>query len=150
MKIQLQEHSVRLRIDEDELALLLAGTAVAACTRFAEAFVFAGSVALADADGVSISGSSDAYRITVPAAEVRALAARLPRAMACRSRFRAAVNCGSTWTCATAYAVVTPDGAAAADGHTPRAARPGEADERQPATARQLHGQRSRCGNRRQ
>jgi hypothetical protein len=78
MKIQLQEHSVRLRIDEDELALLLAGTAVAASTPFAQAFVFAGSVTLADAGGVSISGSSDAYRIAVPAAEVRALAARLP------------------------------------------------------------------------
>lgn len=78
MKLQLQDNSLRLRVDEDELAVLLSGEAIAVRTAFGDAFALAGSVTVCDTTQASIEGSSHAYRMRIPGADVRALALRLP------------------------------------------------------------------------
>ncbi|SFS14195.1 hypothetical protein SAMN05216570_3035 [Dyella sp. OK004] len=76
MKIQLQEQSLRLRIDEAELAQLLAGTAVGNQTRWPDGRVEHQQLALGDRDGWQRDG--DGWRVTMNDTEVRAFAARLP------------------------------------------------------------------------
>jgi hypothetical protein len=78
MKLQLHDHRLRVRVDEDELTVLLAGKAVTARTAFGAAFALGGSVLLDEADEASITGRCDDYLLTLPATPVRGLAGRLP------------------------------------------------------------------------
>jgi len=78
MKLQIEGQRLRVRIDEDELARLLGGEPLVSRSRFAGAFALACTVRLEDAGPAVFSGSPDAWRIVLPAAEVRAYAGRLP------------------------------------------------------------------------
>lgn len=76
MKIQLQDQSLRLRIDEAELAQLLAGTPVGNQTHWPDGQVEHQQLVLGDSDGWQRNG--DGWRVSLNDSEVRAFAARLP------------------------------------------------------------------------
>jgi hypothetical protein len=76
MRIQLQEQSLRLRVDEDEFKALLEGTIVDAVTVIGRVFRLA--FRLAPGDVAAIDGTPSACTITLPRQEIAALAARLP------------------------------------------------------------------------
>lgn len=78
MKLQIEGQSLRFRIDEAELARLLAGDSVSARTSLASGAVFGQSVALADISGVLLSFESDLWKLVLPQAEVAAYSRRLP------------------------------------------------------------------------
>jgi hypothetical protein len=78
MKLQIEGQRLRVRIDEEELAQLLAGSAIETATQFAAAFAIRYSLELIPADNANLSGSPAAWRIAIPAAQVRQHAARLP------------------------------------------------------------------------
>lgn len=76
MRVQQQGQALRLRIDEAELARLLAGEAVENITRWPDGRVEAQRVALADA--AQWQRADDGWCVELPQDDVRALAARLP------------------------------------------------------------------------
>lgn len=76
MRIQFQEQSLRLRVDEDEFKALLEGNVIGAATAVGR--VFRLSFKLAPGDVAAIEGAADACTITLPRQEIAALAARLP------------------------------------------------------------------------
>lgn len=76
MKVQQQGQALRLRIDEAELARLLAGEVVENATRWPDGRVQAQRVVLAAA--TAWQRGDDGWCVQLPAAEVRALASRLP------------------------------------------------------------------------
>lgn len=76
MKVQQQEQALRLRIDEAELAQLLAGSTVGNRTQWPDGRVEHQRLALAGSHGWR--RDDDGWRMTLADAEVRALAARLP------------------------------------------------------------------------
>lgn len=78
MKLQLDGQHVRVRIDEDELGRLLAGQAVVAATRFADAFAVRCTVDLVEDDQARLIGTAEHWQIGIPAHAVREHAARLP------------------------------------------------------------------------
>ena len=77
-KLQFEDQSVRVRIDEDELARLLAGQLIASATRFNESFALCVTLVVAQLDAPFVQGTADEWQIGLPLADVRALAARLP------------------------------------------------------------------------
>jgi hypothetical protein len=76
MRVQQQEQSLRLRIDEAELAGLLAGGTVENATRWPDGRVERQRLALAAQPGWQRDG--DGWRLALADAAVRELAARLP------------------------------------------------------------------------
>ena len=78
MKLQLEGQNLRVRIGEDELARLLAGEAIDACTQFAQAFAMSCTLRLAAGEAARFSGQPDAWQIDIPDAAVREHALRLP------------------------------------------------------------------------
>ena len=78
MKLQIEGQHLRVRIDEQELAQLLAGRAVEAGTQFADAFSIRYSLELTPADAATLSGVPTAWRIAIPEAQARQHAALLP------------------------------------------------------------------------
>lgn len=78
MKLQFEGQKLRLRIDEDELATLLAGASVHAHTRVADAFDMACTVRLSEAGDASVEGAAGNWFVHLPQALVRELATRLP------------------------------------------------------------------------
>lgn len=76
MRVQQQGQALRLRIDEAELSRLLEGGTVENITRWPDGRVEAQRVALADA--ALWQRTDDGWRVELPHADVRALAARLP------------------------------------------------------------------------
>ncbi len=76
MKVQLQEQSLRLRIDEAELSRLLDGASVDNQTRWPDGTTERHQLALGSPPGWRRDG--DGWRITLDDAEVRAFAQRLP------------------------------------------------------------------------
>lgn len=78
MKLQIEKQHLRVRIDEDELARLLAGAPVTACTQFANAFALQCELALGGSDLAAVSGQPEAWQIVLPGDAVRELASRLP------------------------------------------------------------------------
>lgn len=78
MKLQIEGQHLRVRIDEEELARLLAGHPVETVTQFADVFAIRYSLELISADTANLSGSPAAWRIAVPSAQVREHAAKLP------------------------------------------------------------------------
>ena len=80
MKIQIQQQSLRLRVDERELSRLLSGAVVMNQTRLGVAGTWCLSLSLS-ADGgdqIALSGTVAALTIVLPLAHVEALQARLP------------------------------------------------------------------------
>lgn len=78
MKVQLDGQRLRLRIDEDELARLLAGHAVTAHTRFGDRFAVSATLRVDARTEPALEGGVEDWRFVLPADEVRALAGRLP------------------------------------------------------------------------
>jgi hypothetical protein len=77
MKLQFEGQKLRLRIDEDELAGLLAGASVRAHTRVADAFEMACTVRLSEASDASIEGAVGDWFVHLPQG-ARSEAMRLP------------------------------------------------------------------------
>jgi hypothetical protein len=78
MKLQLQGQHLRVRIDEDELARLLAGQALQERTVFAQAFALDYSLRAIDAEQFHVDGSPAHWRLGLPLAALHAHAAQLP------------------------------------------------------------------------
>lgn len=78
MKLQLEGQHLRVRIGEEELAELLAGEAIAARTRFAQAFAITCTLRLGAESTARFGGRPDDWQIEIPAADVREHAQRLP------------------------------------------------------------------------
>ena len=78
MKIQIEGQHLRVRIDEDELARLLAADAIEAHTRFADAFAIGFELQLIEAEVAKLTGQANAWSIALPEAAVREHAGRLP------------------------------------------------------------------------
>lgn len=76
MKVQLLGQSLRLRLDEDELAALLAGAVVANETALAGAALR--QTLRLGPGGPAVEAAPGDWAFTLPEAEVRAYAARLP------------------------------------------------------------------------
>ncbi len=76
MKLQIQTQSLRLRVDEAELAQLLAGQALGVDVRSAGQAVF--QLRLALAESLSLQIGAD-WTLHLPEAELRAYVATLPR-----------------------------------------------------------------------
>lgn len=78
MKLQIEGQSLRVRINEEELARLLAGESVDARTRFATAFTMTCTLRLCAGEPARFSGQPGAWLVEIPEAAVRDHAARLP------------------------------------------------------------------------
>lgn len=78
MKLQLEGQHLRVRIDEDELAQLLAGRPVTAHTQLACAFALGCTLALSSESIPAIEGHAEAWSLRLPRLDVQALATRLP------------------------------------------------------------------------
>jgi hypothetical protein len=78
MKLQIEGQKLRIRIDEDELAQLLAGEALETRTGFADAFAIRFAVRTTQGDAATFIGQADAWQIGLPDAALREHAARLP------------------------------------------------------------------------
>jgi len=78
MKVQLQDQSVRLRLDEAELARLLAGESVENMTRFGGIEGWGMAVSLHGGEQPVLLDGGTFCRLVLPRPAVEALAARLP------------------------------------------------------------------------
>ena len=78
MKVQLQDQSVRLRLDEAELACLLAGESVENMTRFGGIEGWGMAVSLHGGEQPVLLDGGTFCRLVLPRGAVEALAARLP------------------------------------------------------------------------
>jgi hypothetical protein len=78
MRLQLEGQHLRVRIDEEELARLLAGAPVHAQTRFGDAFALRARLRLGEVAQPQWAGAVDDWQLTLPAADVREFASRLP------------------------------------------------------------------------
>lgn len=78
MKLQFDGQQLRVRIDEDELAVLLRGDAVDAATQAGDAFALRLSLQLHAQSQARIDGPAGRCQLHLPDAAVRELAARLP------------------------------------------------------------------------
>jgi hypothetical protein len=78
MKLQIEGQSLRVRIGEAELARLLAGEAIEARTRFAQAFDMTCTLRLEVGDAASLTGQPEHWQVAIPDAMVREYAQRLP------------------------------------------------------------------------
>lgn len=78
MKFQIESQKLRVRIDEEELARLLAGEVLETRTGFADAFAIDFAVRTTHGDAATFCGQADAWQIGLPDAALREHAARLP------------------------------------------------------------------------
>lgn len=78
MKLQIEAQKLRVRVDEEELARLLAGARVESHTRFAAAFHMQVALTLTPQADASLDGQPQAWLIALPLSAVRAHAASLP------------------------------------------------------------------------
>lgn len=78
MKVQIQSQSLRLRIDESELAQLLAGEVLENQTWLGTPGALSQRLQLHDTVEVLLDGDSNALMIRLPREDVLALQARLP------------------------------------------------------------------------
>jgi hypothetical protein len=78
MKLQIESQNLRIRIDEGELARLLAGDTVETRTAFAGAFAIGFVVRLTQDADATVSGNVGNWLIGVPESALRAHASRLP------------------------------------------------------------------------
>lgn len=78
MKVQLQHQSVRIRLDEDELAKLLAGEALGNLTRFGLAPPWTLLLQLGTKDTAEITYKGTTPLVVLPAALIHAYRDRLP------------------------------------------------------------------------
>ncbi|PTA72951.1 MULTISPECIES: hypothetical protein [unclassified Stenotrophomonas] len=78
MKVQLQQQSMRLRVDEQELARLLAGESLENLTRFGGSGGWGVALSLHAGEQAVLLDGGTFCRLVLPRAGVEALAQRLP------------------------------------------------------------------------
>ena len=78
MKLQIEKQSLRVRINEDELAQLLTGRPLQAHTRFTREMTLSYTLRAVPGAAARFSGDAGAWTIDLPLDDVRAHAARLP------------------------------------------------------------------------
>lgn len=78
MRVQLENDTIRVRIDEDELAELLGDVALLGSTAFGRAFTMRYAIDATDAAHCALEGDAHEWRLAVPRAQLLALKARLP------------------------------------------------------------------------
>ncbi|WP_411832009.1 hypothetical protein [Pseudoxanthomonas mexicana] len=78
MKLQIQQQTLRFRIDEAELAGLLDGGTIENATRLGADTIFRQSIALADAGRALFDCQPSHWRLQLPRAQVIEHARRLP------------------------------------------------------------------------
>ncbi|HIE5355212.1 TPA: hypothetical protein ACXNP2_003924 [Stenotrophomonas maltophilia] len=78
MKVQLQRQSMRLRVDEEELAALLAGDSLENLTRFGGTGGWGTALSLHGGDQAVLLDGGTVCRLVLPRDAVQGLAARLP------------------------------------------------------------------------
>jgi len=78
MKVQLQGQTLRLRVDEHELAVLLAGETVANLTRFGSGGGWSQAIRLHEGLAARLASSADTLQVGLPRQAVLALQASLP------------------------------------------------------------------------
>lgn len=78
MKLQLQGQRMRLRLDEAELARLLAGEAIVNATELGQGARFCQSLSLHAATQPALQSTPGEWRVGLPDAAVRAYVQRLP------------------------------------------------------------------------
>jgi len=78
MRVQLENDTIRVRVDEDELAVLLQGGALSGSTAFGQVFTMRYVVAPIAASVCGLSGDPSAWRVSVPHADLQALKLSLP------------------------------------------------------------------------
>jgi hypothetical protein len=78
MKLQIEGQTLRFRIDEAELARLLAGDSVNANTFLTNGGTFGQTIALADITEPLLSFEAEVWKLVLPQAEVAAYSERLP------------------------------------------------------------------------
>ncbi|UPG85178.1 hypothetical protein L2Y94_17985 [Luteibacter aegosomatis] len=77
MRVQLENDTIRIRVDEDELAELLGDVALLGSTAFGRAFTMRYAIDATDGE-VSLDGSAHEWRLEVPRAQLLELKSRLP------------------------------------------------------------------------
>lgn len=78
MRVQLEDDTVRVRIDEDELGELLDDIALLGSTAFGTAFTMRYSIDATDGPACTLSGNAHEWRMGVPRRALRDLQSRLP------------------------------------------------------------------------
>lgn len=78
MKLQFDGQQLRVRIDEDELAVLLDGGAVSMATHAGEAFALRCTLRLHAQEAARLDGPATQCQLYLPEGAVRGLAGRLP------------------------------------------------------------------------
>lgn len=78
MKLQIEGQSLRVRVNEDELALLLTERPVTGRTRFTHDMSLSCTLRTVPGAAARFGGAPDAWTIDLPLDDVRAHAARLP------------------------------------------------------------------------
>jgi len=78
MRVQLEDDTVRVRINEDELTELLQDVALLGSTSFGMAFTMRYAIDATDADACTLSGTAHEWRMEVPRGALRELQAKLP------------------------------------------------------------------------
>lgn len=78
MKLQIEGQSLRVRVNEDELALLLTERSVKGFTRFTREMTLTCTLSAVPAAAARFSGQADAWTIDLPLDDVKAHAERLP------------------------------------------------------------------------
>lgn len=77
MRVQLEEDTIRVRIDEDELSELLQDIALLGSTAFGRAFTMRYAIDATD-NGCILSGTAHEWRMEVPREALLDLQSRLP------------------------------------------------------------------------
>jgi hypothetical protein len=78
MRVQLENDTIRVRIDEDELGELLDDVALLGSTAFGRAFIMRYSVDATEAATCELEGNAHEWRLLVPRTQLLELKARLP------------------------------------------------------------------------
>ncbi|GAB2785115.1 DUF7009 family protein [Dyella kyungheensis] len=78
MKLQIENQSLRVRVNEDELAQLLTERPLQASTRFTRDMTLSCTLRAVPGAAARFGGQPDAWTIDLPLDDVRAHAARLP------------------------------------------------------------------------
>lgn len=78
MRVQLENHTIRVRVDEDELSVLLEDVVLLGSTAFGTVFTMRYAVDATDSAACVLSGDAHEWRLEVPRTALQALQARLP------------------------------------------------------------------------
>lgn len=78
MRVQLENDTIRVRINEDELIELLDNVALLGSTAFGKAFTMRYAIDATERDACVLAGTAHEWRLEVPRVQLLALRERLP------------------------------------------------------------------------